>query len=220
MAQATATTSPTEEPRLAMTYEEWLAWPEGESKQSEWIDGEVVVFMPPSGRHQDVIGLLFNLLSWYVHTLGLGLVRLAPFEMRLSTRASREPDLIFLAREHEERLTPQRLIGAADLVVEVISEHSVRRDRLEKFAAYAQAGVPEYWLLDPRPGRQREDFYRLTDEGTYEPVPLDAEGRYHPIVIPGFWFRPAWLRRDPLPNPLACLAEIAPHLLAREAAAP
>ena len=50
MAHATVAASPAEEPRLAMTYEEWLAWPEGESKQSEWVDGEVVVFMPPSGR--------------------------------------------------------------------------------------------------------------------------------------------------------------------------
>ncbi len=214
MAQPATETSPTQEQRLAMTYEEWLAWPEAEGKQSEWVDGEVIVFMPPTGLHQDVLWFLSTVLGIYVHRLGLGVVRFAPFEMRLTERASREPDLVFVAREHEERLTPQRLVGPADLAVEVVSDDSVRRDRLAKFAAYALAGIPEYWLLDPRPGRQREDFFRLSDEGTYEPVPLDADGRYHSLVVPGFWFRPAWLRQDPLPDPLACLAEIAPHRFA------
>lgn len=214
MAQASVIAPVPEEPRLAMTYEEWLAWPDGESKQSEWVDGEVVVFMPPSGLHQDVIAFLFILLRLYARSADLGLVRQAPFEVRLSDRSSREPDIFFVAKEHLERLTPQRLLGPPDLAIEVVSPDSVRRDRLQKFAEYALAGVPEYWLLDPRPDREREEFFRLTDEGIYEPVPPDADGRYRSEVLPGFWLRPAWLRQDPLPDPLACLNEISPDLLA------
>lgn len=196
-----------------MTYEEWLAWPDGESKQTEWVDGEVIVFVPPTWFHQDALGFLHILLRLYARFFDLGAVVAAPFEMRLSDRSSREPDLLFVARDHLDRLTVERLIGPADLAVELVSEGSVRRDRLEKFAEYALAGVPEYWLLDPRPGRQRSEFYRLGDEGTYEAVPLDADGRYHAAVLPNFWFRPDWLWQDPPPDPLACLLEIAPQIL-------
>lgn len=215
MAHATAPPfTPPEGSRLAMTYEEWLAWPEGESRQSEWVAGEVTVSMPPSGLHQEVIAFLFIVLRVYARFFDLGIVRQAPFEVRLADGSSREPDLFFLAKANRERLTPQRLLGPADIAVEVVSPDSVRRDRLEKFAAYALAGIPEYWLLDPRPGRQRQEFFRLTDEGVYEPVAVDDGGRFRSAVLPGFWLRPAWLREDPLPDPLACLAEIAPDLLA------
>jgi len=214
MAKATvAPAPPPQDTRFAMTYEEWLAWPEGEGKQSEWVDGEVIVFMPPKGLHQDVVGFLFTLINVYVHALRLGIARVAPFEMKLEG-SSRAPDLLFVAREHLDRLTPERLIGPADLVIEVVSDDSVRRDHLEKFAEYATAGVPEYWLFDPRPSKLRSDFYRLTDEGAYDPIRPDADGRYHSAVLPGFWLRPEWVWQDPMPAPLACLREIAPGLLA------
>jgi Uma2 family endonuclease len=206
MTQPVALAPSTQERRLAMTYEEWLVWSDGESKQSEWVDGEVVVFMPPTILHARVSGFVFLLLSHYVRLRDLGQVLTAPVEMRLSPTVSHEPDLLVI--------TPQRVDGPADLVVEIVSADSVRRDRLEKFAEYALAGVPEYWLLDPRPGHQREDFFRLTDEGIYEPIEPDAGGRVHSRALPGFWLDPAWLRQDPLPDPVACLREIAPDLLA------
>jgi Uma2 family endonuclease len=212
MTQPTALAPPSQKRRQAMTYQEWLAMPD-EGTQSEWVDGEVIVFMPPTGIHQDIAGFLYILLQVFVRHHNLGLVRQAPFEMRLSPAVSREPDILFLARPHLDRLTPQRLDGPADLVVEIVSADSVRRDRVLKFAEYAAAGVPEYWLLDPRPGHQRAEGFRLTG-GTYAAVPATPDGRIQADVLPGFWLQPAWLWQDPLPDPLACLREIAPDLLA------
>jgi Uma2 family endonuclease len=197
-----------------MSYEQWLAWT-GASTQSEWVDGEAIEFMPASQLHQELLWFLVSLLGWYVRTLNLGKVHGPPFEMRLSERVAREPDVLFVARDHLDRLTAQRLLGPADLAVEIISDDSVTRDRIEKRDQYAAAGVPEYWLLDPRPGKKRAEFYRLTNDGIYEAVPPDADGRYHSSPVPGFWLRPAWLWQDPLPDPLTLLAEIAPEAVRR-----
>jgi Uma2 family endonuclease len=201
----------TEEQRLPMSYEEWLAWA-GESTQSEWVDGEAIVFMPPKTVHALISGWLFNLLWLYTDLLDLGQVIQAPFEMRLA-HSAREPDILFIARRNLERLTPERLLGPADLVVELVSDDSVTRDRRDKLAEYAAAGVPEYWLFDPRPRRQTSAFFLLTEEGDYRAAKLDEDGRYHSAVLPGFWLDPAWLWREPLPNPLPLLAAIAPDAL-------
>ena len=218
MAQ-TVTPPAAQEQRIAMTYEEFLAWGE-ESQQMEWVDGEVIVFMPPTDKHQAVIVFLTTLLAAFVDLFDLGAVRVAPFEMRVQPDgASREPDVLFVAREHLDRLTPERLAGPADLVIEVISDSSLRRDRTDKFYEYQEAGVLEYWLFDPRPGKERADFWHLTAQGKYEPVLPDAEGRYHSAVLPGFWLRPDWLWQNPLPNAVATMAAIAPQMFRDPASA-
>ncbi|MDP9356347.1 MAG: Uma2 family endonuclease, partial [Chloroflexota bacterium] len=139
MAQETITTPEAAERRLKMTYDEFLAWAD-EDIHAEWVDGEVTVFVPPSIRHQDLVLFLGSLLSWYARALGLGRVMVAPFEMRLAPgQASREPDLLFVARSHTDRLAPARLEGPADLVMELISDSSVARDRDDKFYEYQDA---------------------------------------------------------------------------------
>jgi len=195
------------ERRLPMTYETWLGWA-GESTQAEWANGEGIAFVPPTILHADLSRFLLLMLGLFSEATGLGTVYHAPIEMRLA-RSAREPDILFLAHDHRHRLEEARLLGPADLVVEIVSPESSRRDRVEKLAEYEEAGVPEYWLLDPRPRRRTADFFHLRD-GRYGEAPLDADGRYHSAMLPGFWLRPAWLWQEPLPNVLACLAEIAP----------
>jgi Uma2 family endonuclease len=187
---------------LAMSYEDYLALPD--HLHAEWVDGEVIIFMPPKPRHQDIVGFLYYLLSSFTDLLGLGKVLLAPLEMKLA-HSSREPDILYIASEHRERLTEERLLGPADLVVELVSDDSVTRDRVTKFGEYEQAGVREYWLIDPRPVQQQARLYALSDAGTYATLEPDDAGRVHSAVLPGFWLRPAWLWQEPLPNPLLTL---------------
>ncbi len=196
-----------------MTYDEFLAWAD-EDIHAEWVDGEVTVFVPPSIRHQDLVLFLGTLLSWYARALNLGRVVVAPFEMRLGPdRPSREPDILFVAGSHADRLSSARLDGPADLVIELISDSSVARDRDDKFYEYQDAGIPEYWVIDPRSGKERVDHFALTPEDKYQAVLPDADGRYHSVALPGFWLHPDWLWQDPLPNPLDLLQEIAPEML-------
>jgi Uma2 family endonuclease len=196
------------EQRLTMSYEEYLAYGE-DTTHAEWVNGEVTVFEPESTRHQEVVGFLLTLMASYNELFDLGTLLKAPFEMRLeAVNTSREPDVLFVAQEHHQRLTSERLNGPADLVVEVVSPSSLYRDRVDKFFEYQRAGVREYWLIDPRPDGQRVDAYYLTDEHTYLPIAPDEQGRYHSTVLDGFWLTGGWLWQEPLPTPLMALGEM------------
>jgi len=98
--------------------------------------------------------------------------------------------------------------GPADLIVEVVSDDSVSRDRSDKFYEYQAAGVREYWIIDPRPGYERADFYVLDTKGRYQPVPIDPDGRYHSTVLAGFWFEVEWVLSATLPDVLQALAQV------------
>jgi len=191
---------------LRMTYEEFLAWA-GEDVHAEWVNGEVIVHMPPKDPHQRLVAFLHHIIGLFVHIFDRGRLYLAPFEVKLSADVSREPDLIFLAKEHLDRVTPERIVGAPDLIIEVVSDDSVQRDRVDKFDEYEAAGVPEYWIIDNRPERRRAQFYQLDGSGQYQPIPPDAEGIYRSRALSGFWLRVAWLWEDQ-PDVLRAVAEI------------
>jgi Uma2 family endonuclease len=196
------------EQRLRMSYEEYLAWAD-EDVHTEWVNGEVIVQMPPKIRHQRVVRFLVQLLGLFTQFFRLGEILAGPTEMRaIPDGSAREPDVLFVARDHLDRLTEARLSGPADLVVEVVSDDSVNRDRTDKFYEYQAAGVREYWIIDPRPGYERADFYVLDTKGRYQPVPIDADGRYRSIVLTGFWFEVEWILAEEPPDVLQVLAQI------------
>lgn len=197
--------------RLKMTYEEFLAWAD-EDVRAEWVDGEVIVYMPPKEIHQEVVTFLLALLRFFVGRRRLGKVWTAPYEMHLATvRASREPDILFVAREHYDRRTPERLEGPADLAVEILSESTASYVRRVKVPEYERAGVRECWLIDLREGQRSFEPYALGSDGRYCLLTPDSAGRFHSIVLPGFWLDPGWLWQDPLPEPEDVLMEIDPE---------
>jgi Uma2 family endonuclease len=199
---------PTGEYRLKMSYEEFLAWSD-EDTHAEWVEGEVIVFMPPTIVHQDVLWFLNMLISQFVTFYDLGKTLQSPFEMRLiRDHISREPDLAFIANDNLHRLDETRLEGPADLVLEVLSKESVTRDRRKKYHEYAAAGVPEYWVIDPRPRQQRAYFYVNTPARAYQPILPDSEDRIHSTVLPGFWLQEKWLWQTPFPPLNKLLYEI------------
>lgn len=207
---------PTGEQRIKMSYDDYIISVD-EDAHAEWVNGEVIFFMPPKTIHQRIVRFFADLLSMYAQLLNAGEVLSAPFEMRVTPESNaREPDILFVANEHRDRLTELRLEGPADLVVEIISKESVGRDRGDKFYEYEEAGVPEYWIVDPRPGKQRVDVWTLSAEGQYQPIVPDEQGRYRSQVLPGFWLRADWLTQEPLPDVMATLAEmrgIAPEVV-------
>lgn len=192
-----------------MTYEEFLAWAD-EDVHAEWVNGEVIIHMTAKPLHQDVLNFLNILLAQFVHLFNLGRVFIAPMQMKVSPEGSgREPDLLFVARAHLDRVLEDRLAGPADLIIEIVSDDSVSRDLDDKFFEYQEAGVPEYWIIDPRPRRKRAWFYRLDERGHYQAAPIEPDGRYRSAVVPGFWINVNWLWADALPDPLTTFAEIA-----------
>ncbi len=191
-----------------VSYEAYLALPD-ENRIVEWVDGEVVDHVPPSPVHQDIADILTMLLKAYVNQLGLGRVNSAPLEVKLWPGGpSREPDVFFAGNDKLAQVGDKRFDGAPDLVVEVVSPSSLTLDRITKFREYEQAGVGEYWIIDPRPHQQQADFYVRDDEGHFVPAPVDSDGVYTSRMIGGFRLRVAWLWQLPLPNPRHALAEI------------
>lgn len=123
-------------------------------------------------------------------------------------QSGREPDLLFISNETAQRLTERKLEGADDLVIEIIFPESVRRDRYEKFDEYEEAGVREYWIIDPRPGKQRADFYVLDEHRRFALFATEDDEQVNSHVLPGFWLRSAWLWEAEKLSPLTCALQI------------
>ena len=184
-----------------MTYEAFLESDEG--AWAEWVDGEVVYMSPPSSRHQSLARFLTALLQVFAETHDLGTVLPAPFQMKTGPNLpGREPDVLFVATEHLERLKENRLDGPADLAVEIISPESRVRDRGEKFYEYEGGGVREYWLIDPV--RKQAEFYVLGTDGVYRAALVD-KGVFESVVLEGLRLEETWLWQEPLPPLLSVL---------------
>ncbi|MEM7117268.1 MAG: Uma2 family endonuclease [Chloroflexota bacterium] len=154
--------------QLQMSYEEYLVWANAREGRSEWVNGEVIIHMSVKPIHQKIIKFLLVLIELFARLHRLGEVTTAPVAVKLDPHTSREPDIFFVANDQLTQLTEDRFEGAPALAIEVISGESVRRDRETKYKEYRDAGVQEYWIIDPREGKQRADFYRLNENSYLE----------------------------------------------------
>ena len=187
-----------------ISYEDFLSTvPPG--TRAEWVDGEIVYMTPQTDRHLLIGGFLYKALSGFVERKEIGgLVAPAGFQVKLGPHVAREPDVFYLAPEHAHRFKRTFVEGAVDLAVELISPDSRVRDRREKFNEYRQAGVREYWIIDP--DARAVDVYRLSQANEYELVSLGDPPRVTSQVIPGLWIDPEWMWAE-RPNEWAAYRE-------------
>ena len=151
-----------------ITYEEFakMDFPDDDPFLYELINGELVRKNAPSGEHQFAQSKLFSILSRFVDDKEMGMVFSSPTAGILSEENAPQPDLIFLSKEKMKLLDPEWGIrGAPDMVVEIVSPSSYKRDHLEKKRLYAQYGVVEYWIVDPS---YRSIEIYILKEGVYE----------------------------------------------------
>jgi Uma2 family endonuclease len=194
--------------RIAMPYDEYQIR-FLDNKFVEWIDGEAVVFPLPTTRHQEVRGHLSSLIGYFVSVYRTGKVIIGPIEMKLSsTGNARTPDILYVAAENGGHIEEQRVNGAADLVIEIVDTETVSRDRAEKFYDYQTNGVREYWIIDPRPGLARADFWVLDSDGRFRPVPISTDGTYQSTVLPNFKLNVNDFYKGDLPGSLQALADM------------
>jgi Uma2 family endonuclease len=120
----------------------------------EFDDGFIEVLPMPTTSHQLIVGYLYGLLVSFVSRRKLGTSLFAALRVRLWPSKFREPDLVFMLKQHEDRLGDEFWEGA-DLVMEVVSGGAKdrHRDLVIKRREYARAGIPEYWIVDPREDR-------------------------------------------------------------------
>ena len=113
----------------------------------EFTDGHLDVLPMPTTQHQAVLKFLFLAFHAFVGARG-GAVFFAPLRLRIRPGKFREPDLLVLLKADDPRRQDDFWLGA-DLVVEVVSPRDARRDTVDKRIDYAEAGIPEYWIVDP-----------------------------------------------------------------------
>lgn len=144
----------------------------------ELIYGRFYVSPSPSVLHQMVVFLLAEKLQQIALKVK-GWVFIAPLDVNLFHHSVTQPDVLYIASTNR-RIIKERIEGTPDLVMEVLSPRTARRDRAEKLRLYAEAGVREYWIFDP-PERQIEF---LRNDGGQFVVVLPEGGVYHSQAQP------------------------------------
>jgi Uma2 family endonuclease len=131
------------------TYEDYCRIPD-DGQRYEVIRGVLYVSPAPRTRHQRVIAYLLTALNNFVTARQLGEVLTSPIDVLLPGLASVvQPDILFVSRDRAGIVEEKYLRGAPDLVVEVLSPSNPGHDRKTKLEVYAEAGVREYWIVDP-----------------------------------------------------------------------
>ena len=116
----------------------------------EFTDGYIEELPAPTSTHQAILAFLYELFRDYLRPLG-GIVLISALRMRIREGKFREPDILLLSHRWDPRYQDRYWLGA-DLVAEVVSPDDPQRDLVEKRADYAEGGIPEYWIVDPRDG--------------------------------------------------------------------
>ena len=149
----------------------------------EIVDGELLVTPSPATRHQLVVMRFGSRLDDYA-LRGGGMTLVAPYDVRMSSRRVVEPDVVYVAAEHLDRITEARCEGAPDLVVEVSSSSTRARDRLAKRALYESEGVLEYWFVDL--DNDVIEVYRHHDIRYAPPLTRGLQDELTSPLLPGF----------------------------------
>jgi len=156
-------------PGLKLTYDDFLLFPD-DGKRHELIDGEHYVTPSPNTKHQRVSASLFLLIASWLESHPIGEIFYAPFDVVFSDFDVVEPDLLYLSNARKaEVITPKHVRGAPNLVIEIGSPGTRKRDETIKRRLYDRSGVDEYWIVDPDTDvvrvyrREAEGFERVTE---------------------------------------------------------
>jgi Uma2 family endonuclease len=175
----------------------------GEDSDWEYLDGRLVM-SPASDLHEDLFSFLMTLLRTFLDLRGGGVVRGSRYPMRLDAKWSPEPDLLVVRDQRRHLLTPRRLEGPADFVIEIASEGDPGFDLREKLPRYEAAGIEEIWWINPF---NRTVLVKLRTANGYSTATVSS-GRLTSTVVPGFWIDAAWLWQEKLPSTFTCLQQI------------
>lgn len=141
----------------------YLSFTESLNQLVELVEGRVEVLEMPTKSHQKIVQYLLSTFLSFLASRRLGDAISAPYRVRLPSGNFREPDVVVYLAEHLDRFGERHGEGA-DVVVEVVSDDpaSRSRDYEDKRRDYAEAGIPEYWIVDP--AEQRILVLKLADD--------------------------------------------------------
>lgn len=158
---------------VKLTYDDYVLFPD-DGQRHELIDGEHYVTPTPNWSHQSIVGNLLGLIWSHLQQHRTGRVLMAPFDVIFSHFDVVQPDVLYVSHERLAQLEKSPwLKGAPNLVIEVGSRSTRKRDRTIKRRLYERFGVDEYWIVDPdaktiRVFRRQSNFYRLVAELAFD----------------------------------------------------
>ena len=163
----------TPESRTKLTYDDFVLFPD-DGMRHELIDGEHYVTPSPNPKHQIVLGNLHLMTGSWLRDRRLGRVMLSPLDVVFTKFDVVEPDLLYVSNERAAQvLTSKNVQGVPELVVEIGSPSTRKRDETIKKRLYERGGVSEYWFVDPELDVVR--VYRMGARGFEKPVELWRE---------------------------------------------
>ena len=163
---------------VKLTYEQYVLFP-NDGNRHEIIDGRHYMNASPSTRHQAVSRYLQYYLFEQIELKGLGDVIDAPLDVQLSPTDVVQPDLVVVLK-HNRIITPSKIMGTPDLVIEILSPSTRQTDMNLKKRLYEQFLVPEYWIVDPED--QTILQHHLNSDGRYNaPKICTTEIKYHGV---------------------------------------
>lgn len=168
-----------------LTYEDYLELPD-DGKRYELIEGELVLNPTPVTRHQWIVGNIYHAIRNYLDDHDIGKAFMAPLDVVFADDVVLEPDVMVILRERISIIGEKNIQGAPNLVVEVLSDGTRKRDETIKRKLYERFGVDEYWIVDPVIEvvkvyrRSGESFVRAAEMGT------ESGGEITSPLLPGF----------------------------------
>ena len=168
-----------------MTYGQYCLLPE-DGNQYELFDGELVMTPSPTRRHQEIVGKLYRRLAEFVDDRSLGEVYIAPLDTIFDQYNVLQPDILFVSKERLAEVGRERIEGAPDLVVEVLSPSTFHKDLRRKMRVYSQFGVREYWIVDPEV--RSVELYTRAGEGLQLAQRFSTQETFECRLFPGFRF--------------------------------
>jgi Uma2 family endonuclease len=173
-----------DKPVKRWTYEEYYRL-EGDQRY-EIIGGNLLMAPAPDTWHQNWVGSLFDILRSHARKHQSGRVFVSPIDVVLDEENTVQPDLVYISNERSGIIQRRAIFGVPDLLVELVSPSSVRRDRYDKKELYARFGVREYWIGDPA---NRSLEILTLQGGRYElHGAAEEKGRLNSLVVPGLEF--------------------------------
>ena len=129
-------------------YREYVCFPQ-DGRRHEIVEGEHIVNPAPNTYHQTISRRIQFQLYTQLELPGLGVVFDAPTDLQLSEVDIVQPDLIVVLQHKRTIITPTKIKGTPDLVVEILSPDSEIADRVLKKELYRKSALPEFWIVDP-----------------------------------------------------------------------
>lgn len=155
-----------------LTYEDYLLFPD-DGKRHELIHGDHSMTPAPSTKHQRISRNLVIAMGAFIRQHALGELFDAPCDVILSDEDVVQPDVLFVTSARKGIVTDDNIKGAPDLVVEILSDATRKKDEVTKRKLYERFGVSEYWIVDPE--LETVKVFRLGDHQYIRTAELSTE---------------------------------------------